>query len=90
MLFEQEKQTQQAVLECAELRAQVFALRSENSQALGEVRSKEEQIHQLSRDLHNLVCYIIVLAYKKYVGPSLKPVEYRRKMFATTSGKNIF
>lgn len=66
VLFEQEKQTQQAVLECAELRAQVFALRSENSQALGEVRSKEEQIHQLSRDLHNLVCNI-VLGYSKYV-----------------------
>lgn len=70
VLFEQEKQTQQAVLECAELRAQVFALRSENSQALGEVRSKEEQIHQLSRDLHNLVCNI-VLDYTKYVACNL-------------------
>lgn len=70
VLCEQEKQTQQAVLECAELRAQVFALRSENSQALGEVRSKEEQIHQLSRDLHNLVCNI-VLAYTKYVACNL-------------------
>lgn len=74
VLFEQEKQTQQAVLECAELRAQVFALRSENSQALGEVRSKEEQIHQLSRDLHNLV-YNIVLAYTKYTKVTCKALE---------------
>lgn len=55
ILISQEKQHQQTAIECAELRAQVHALRSEHEHSLQDVRDKEERIHHLTRELHNLV-----------------------------------